>query len=147
MQPNPLRMDDIERNPLNLEDSAKVLPSIQWPLCLASATPSQTVQALKPSRKKKFSVAFPPEESKELRAVDGPLGRALSQIDGLDQPLETQDMQPKKKTRTLNPVDTMSPEAEKEALVDLSRLLTNLYRDTSEAQRLCYLRKFLAQPA
>jgi hypothetical protein len=96
-------------------------------------------------------VAFPPEESKELVDLvndspmpQGPLGPALSQIDGL---LETQDTQPKKKTCTLNPVDTMSPEAEKEALVDLSRLLTNLYRNTSEAQRLCDLRNFLAQPA
>ena len=54
-----------------------------------------------------------------------------------DLPQETRDRQPKKKTRTLNPFDTMSPEdrAEDEALEDLFHLATNLNRDASEAQR------------
>jgi hypothetical protein len=152
---------DIDRDPLNLEELAKVLPALEpRPVprkrnrseAFSPEGPSQTVQArnLKPPRKKKLSVAFrpQPEESKELRAqlvdllnnspmLQGPLGRALSQIDGLDLPQETRDRQPKKKTRTLNPFDTMSPEdrAEDEALEDLFHLATNLNRDASEAQR------------
>jgi hypothetical protein len=148
---------DIDRDPLNLEELAKVLPALEpRPVprkrnrseAFSPEGPPQTV--LKPARKKKPSVAFrpQPEESKELRGLlvdllnkspmlQGPLGRALSQIDGLDLPQETRDMQQKKKTRTLNPCDTMSPEdrAEQEALEDLFDLATNLYRDASEAQK------------